>query len=81
MAIAPPSIFKTTPILPEDWVRITVTLLFSFALVGFLGFYLYAAVSVGDGTWAHTKEAFGVILPALAGTLGTVIGFYFGKGK
>jgi hypothetical protein len=27
------------------------------------------------------KEAFGVVLPALTGTLGTVIGFYFGNRK
>jgi len=66
--------------MPEDWLRITVTLLFSFALIAFLGTYLYDAVKItGDATWAQTKEAFGVILPALTGILGTVIGFYFGN--
>jgi hypothetical protein len=60
--------------------RIVVTLLFSLALVLFLGFYLYEAVTTADeGNWQRTKEAFGVVLPALTGTLGTVIGFYFGN--
>ena len=67
---------------PEDWVRIFVTCLFSAALVAFLGLYLYYSVSISDKeSWARVKEAFGVILPALTGTLGTVIGFYFGKGS
>jgi hypothetical protein len=65
---------------PEDWLRIFITLLFSLALVIFLGVYLYDAVTIqGDKTWAQAKEAFGVILPALTGILGTVIGFYFGN--
>ena len=65
---------------PADWLRIAVTLLFSGALVVFLGVFLYDAVTIqGSGTWTQTKEAFGVILPALTGTLGTVIGFYFGS--
>jgi len=65
---------------PADWLRFVVTLLFSGALVVFLGIFLYDAVKIeGTGTWTQTKEAFGVILPALTGTLGTVIGFYFGS--
>jgi hypothetical protein len=69
---------KTIP--PEDWLRIVVTLLFSVALVIFLGVYLYDAVTIqGTGTWTQAKEAFAVILPALTGILGTVIGFYFGN--
>jgi hypothetical protein len=65
---------------PEDWLRFMVTLLFSSALVIFLGVFLYDAVKIqGPGTWTQTKEAFGIILPALTGTLGTVIGFYFGN--
>ena len=72
--------FSGIPTPPEDWLRIVVTLLFSIALVAFLGFYLYSAVTIGsDPTWQRIKEAFGVILPALTGTLGTVIGFYFGN--
>jgi hypothetical protein len=67
---------------PEDRVRTIVTLLFSFALVLFLCLYLYEAVSITDDRlWGRAKEAFGVILPALTGTLGTVIGFYFGNRK
>jgi hypothetical protein len=65
---------------PEDWLRFVVTLLFSVALVIFLGVFLYDAVKIeGPDTWRQTKEAFGIILPALTGTLGTVIGFYFGN--
>jgi hypothetical protein len=72
--------FSGIPIPPEDWLRMFVTVLFSVALVTFLGVYLYDAVTIqGNGTWAQAKEAFGVILPALTGTLGTVIGFYFGN--
>jgi len=71
---------KTDPVHAEDWLRITITLLFSVALIAFLGLYLFFAVHIqGNGTWAQTKEAFAVILPALTGTLGTVIGFYFGN--
>ena len=78
----PPSLFKTSRLPPEDWLRIVVTLLFSVALVVFLGVFLYDAVTIqGNGTWSQTKEAFAVILPALTGTLGTVIGFYFGNRK
>jgi len=48
--------------------------------VVFLGIFLYDAVKIqGDHTWTQTKEAFGIILPALTGILGTVIGFYFGN--
>jgi hypothetical protein len=72
--------FSANPTPPEDWLRIVVTLLFSFALVAFLGLFLYFAATTGsDGNWQRTKEAFGVILPALTGTLGTVLGFYFGN--
>jgi len=82
MSVNPPALFISTPVPPEDWLRIVVTLLFSVALVAFLGLYLYFAVTVRDNDmWARTKEAFSVILPAVTGTLGTVIGFYFGKGK
>jgi len=72
--------FSGSPTPPEDWMRIVVTLLFSLALVAFLAFYLYESVTiVSEGNWQRIKEAFGVVLPALTGTLGTVIGFYFGN--
>ncbi len=75
--------FSSSPTPPEDWLRIVITLLFSLALIAFLGIYLYDAVTIaspaGNNTWSQTKEAFAVILPALTGTLGTVIGFYFGN--
>jgi uncharacterized membrane protein len=71
---------KTKYIAPEDWLRIFVTVLFSLALVIFLGAFLFEAVTIqGNGTWAQVKEAFAIVLPALTGTLGTVLGFYFGN--
>jgi len=79
MAVNLPPFLSGTPVV-EDWLRFIVTLLFSAALVAFCGFFLYYAVTIqGDGTWKQAKEAFGIILPALTGTLGTVIGFYFGN--
>ncbi|HKF48077.1 MAG TPA: hypothetical protein VKB38_12020 [Terracidiphilus sp.] len=82
MAVTPPSAFTATPVPPEDWLRFIVTLLFSVALVIFLAVFLYAAFKItGDHTWTQAKEAFGLILPALTGTLGTVLGFYFGNRK
>jgi hypothetical protein len=65
---------------PEDWLRIVITLLFSVGYLAFLSVYLFDAVTIqGDTTWAHTKEAFGVVLNAVTGIVGTVIGFYFGN--
>jgi hypothetical protein len=83
MAVNPPAgLFKTQRLPPEDWLRIVITLLFSLALIVFLGIYLYAAFAIqSDAAWTRVKEAFGVVLPALTGTLGTVIGFYFGNRK
>ncbi len=72
--------FSGIPTPPEDWLRIIITLLFSLALVAFLAIYLYSAIAItNEPTWQRVKESFGVILPALTGTLGTVIGFYFGN--
>jgi hypothetical protein len=63
-----------------DKLRIGITWLFSVALVIFLGVFLFCAFTIQvPGTWTQMKEAFGIILPALTGTLGTVIGFYFGS--
>jgi hypothetical protein len=82
MAVNPPSLFTTTPTPPEDWLRFIVTLLFSLALVGFLAVFLYASFAItGPDTWKQAKEALGLILPPVTGTLGTVLGFYFGNRK
>jgi hypothetical protein len=71
---------KPEPSERADKLRVGITWLFSVALVIFLGVFLYDAVTIqGSGTWTQAKEAFGIILPALTGTLGTVIGFYFGS--
>ncbi len=69
---------KIKCIAPEDWLRIFVTVLFSLALVVFWGAFLFEAVTIqGNGTWVQAKEAFAIVLPALAGTLETVLRFYF----
>jgi drug/metabolite transporter (DMT)-like permease len=71
---------KPEPSERADKLRVGVTLLFSVALVVFLGVFLCAALTIqNDKTWTQAKEAFGIILPALTGILGTVIGFYFGN--
>lgn len=81
MAVSPPPLFTATPVQPEDRLRFAVTLLFSIAFILALGVYLYAAFATSDNAWARIKEAFGVILPALTGSLGTALGFYFGNRK
>ncbi len=55
MAVNPPaSLFTTSRLPPEDWLRIVVTLLFSLALIVFLGIYLYAAFAIqSDAAWTR----------------------------
>jgi len=80
MAVDPSALFSTSPVPPDDKLRIGITWLFSVAFIVFLVIYLAAAFfDPSDAGWTRMKEAFGVILPALTGTLGTVIGFYFGN--
>ena len=61
----------------RDYVRLTVT-------VGLLVILAYLVVfaSIESASWpAHwqqTKEMLQIILPAITGIIGTVIGFYFG---
>jgi hypothetical protein len=79
MAVKLPGLFDAKP-LPEDKLRIGITWLFSGTFVVFLVIYLCAAFTIqSNDAWLRVKEAFGVILPALTGILGTVIGFYFGN--
>lgn len=69
------------PYSPEkqrDYVRLTVTI----GLLVILG-YLVVFASIESASWpAHwqqTKEMLQIILPAITGIIGTVIGFYFGS--
>jgi hypothetical protein len=57
---------KTIYIAPADWLRIVVTLLFSGALVIFLGVFLYDAVTIQGqrnldadqrGLWSHLARS------------------------
>ena len=80
MAVNPPALFSTSDVPPDAKLRMGITWLFSITFIAFLVLYLSAAFFVpSDAGWTRMKEAFGVILPALTGTLGTVIGFYFGN--
>lgn len=80
MAVEPPALFDAKPVPPEDRLRFGITWLFSVAFVFFLVLYLCAAFLIqSNDAWSRAREAFGVILPALTGILGTVIGFYFGN--
>ena len=72
---------KQKPYSPEkqrDYVRLTVTvgLLFIFG-------YLVVFASIESASWPQhwqqTKEMLQIILPAITGIIGTVIGFYFGS--
>ena len=69
------------PYSPErqhDYVRLTVTV----GLLVIFG-YLVVFASIESASWpAHwqqTKEMLQIILPAITGIIGTVIGFYFGS--
>lgn len=63
----------------RDIVRMFVTL---GLLASFLGLIFWACrESVTSAVlWAQTKDMLQIILPALSGLLGSVIGFYFGSG-
>ena len=75
-------IFGKTPVNVIDWGRLLFAFILLFALLGFLGFYLYFSVTARDAdSWSRIKDAFQVILPVIAGTLGTVVAFYFGKAR
>ena len=63
----------------RDIVRMFVTL---GLLASFLGLIFWACrESVTSAVlWTQTKDMLQIILPALSGLLGSVIGFYFGSG-
>lgn len=71
---------QAKPYSPErqrDWVRLIVTC----GLLLILG-YLVVFATVESASypshWQQTKEMLQILLPALTGIIGTVIGFYFG---
>jgi hypothetical protein len=63
----------------RDYVRLIVTvgllLIFGFVVV-----WSYVEARSWSNHWAQTKEMLQIILPALTGLIGSVIGFYFGSG-
>lgn len=68
------------PYSPErqrDWVRLIVTcgLLLTF---GYIVVWATIESASYPAHWQQTKEMLQIILPALTGIIGTVIGFYFG---
>ncbi len=81
VALRPEKDLEKKPYSPEkqrDYVRLTVTI----GLLVIFG-YLVVFASVESASWpAHwgqTKEMLQIILPAITGIIGTVIGFYFGS--
>lgn len=62
----------------RDYVRLTVTA----GLLAIFG-YLVVFASIESASWPQhwqqTKEMLQIILPAITGIIGTVIGFYFGS--
>ena len=61
----------------RDWVRLIVAcgLLL---ILGYLVVFATIEATSWPAHWAQTKEMLQIILPALTGVIGTVIGFYFG---
>ncbi len=76
----PPANTAASPYSPErqrDWVRLIVTC----GLLVILGYVvIFATVESASypAHWAQAKEMLQIVLPALIGIIGTVIGFYFG---
>lgn len=71
------------PYRPErqrDWVRTILTVGLLAALCGVIFWACRQSVS-SVSQWGQTKEMLQIILPAVTGLLGSVIGFYFGTGS
>ncbi len=76
----PPKSLPGKPYSPErqrDWVRLIVTCGF-LLILGYLVVFATVECTSYPIHWAQTKEMLQIILPALTGIIGTVIGFYFG---
>lgn len=71
------------PYRPErqrDWVRTIVTVGLLSTLCGVIFWACKESISSAS-QWSQTKEMLQIILPAVTGLLGSVIGFYFGTGS
>ncbi|MGI4827781.1 MAG: hypothetical protein ACRYFU_06275 [Janthinobacterium lividum] len=69
------------PYSPEkqrDYVRLTVTVGL-LAIFGYLVVFASIESTSWPAHWQQTKEMLQIILPAITGIIGTVIGFYFGS--
>jgi hypothetical protein len=71
--------FVAKQVQTEDAVRAGLAIAFSLAFIIALGCYLYFYLTIPDAQLSRVKDAFGVVLPAVTGVLGTTLGFYFGK--
>ena len=72
---------EQTPYSPEkqrDYVRLTVTVGL-LAIFGYLVVFASIESTSWPAHWQQTKEMLQIILPAITGIIGTVIGFYFGS--
>jgi len=69
------------PYIPErqrDYVRLIVTTGL-FSMLGWIVVWACIASSSSPDHWAQTKEMLQMVLPALTGLIGSVLGFYFGS--
>ena len=62
----------------RDYVRLTVTVGL-LAIFGYLVVFASIESTSWPAHWQQTKEMLQIILPAITGIIGTVIGFYFGS--
>ena len=62
----------------HDYVRLTVTVGL-LAIFGYLVVFASIESTSWPAHWQQTKEMLQIILPAITGIIGTVIGFYFGS--
>lgn len=81
--IAPAAHYTLEPYNPEeqrDYVRmfVTVGLL---ALFAFIIVWVAIKSSGSHDTWKQTEDMLTIVLPALTGLIGSVLGFYFGSQK
>ncbi len=51
------------------------------AIFAFTVYYGFRGASGPSETWQNTKDFLQVVLPSETGLLGTVTGYFFGKGK
>ena len=62
----------------HDYVRLTVTVGL-LAIFGYLVVFASVESTSWPSHWQQAKEMLQIILPAITGIIGTVIGFYFGS--